>query len=494
MGEDPTESDDPQQGVNPEPLDEGLAQPHLDAAAVALGEENWAAAEEAFAQGLAASPRDPRLHGGLALIAIQEQDWQRGVAHGRQAVALGAASAEVHNNLGWALEQTGQEDEAEAAYTRAFETDPTRPEPIYHLLRLGVVPGCSGDPEASTIEIGTLLRLDLYRSLAARLHEEPCRHSWLETYTWVQGRGAPWGEVVGWLMQQGVHCDCEVLTKLSDRDEHLADSAISGMLLGDGVVLAKLLESVTEVKLLQPDEELLDEDRQPREGEAHIIVVQLVDDGTRVQIPSQRCHAGLVYHAIGDLLPMLGEEAAMVLTVDPVSHLGPRRVWMLGGIAEAEVVGTWSLFDSDGEQIGSDMRLSPIPIASDSMPLLLPGIDAASLESTVAEAGLTGPVRVDPEGGRLLFDADTVGGAEDLWTALLGRLTRWIPEGTRSFASWRSGADYKLAVLERGSPLQTFEMRPCWPSNQDKLDLPLDEKVQLLARAVFMAPRSSRFF
>jgi tetratricopeptide (TPR) repeat protein len=494
MGEDPTESGDPQQGAKPGPLDEAVAQPHLDAAAVAIGKGEWAAAEEAFAQGLAASPRDPRLHGGLALVAIQEQDWQRAVAHGRQAVALGAASAEVHNNLGWALEQSGQEEEAEAAYTRAFETDPTRPEPIHHLLRLGVVPGCAGDPEAATIEIGTLLRLDLYRSLAARLKEDACRHSWLETYNWIHERGAPWGEVVGWLMQQGVHCDCEVLTTLSQRDEHLADSVISGMLLGDSVVLAKLLDAVKEVKLLQPSEELLDQDRQPREGEEHIIVVQLVDDGTRVQIPSQRCHAGLVYHAIGDLLPMLGEDAAMVLTVDPVAHLGPRRVWMLGGIAEAEVVGTWSLFDSDGEQVGADMRLTPIPLSSDSMPLQLPGIDAASLESAVDESGLRGPVRVDPEGERLWFDADTVGRVEDEWTALLTRLSGWIPEESRSFASWRKGADYRLAVLERSSPLRTFEMRPSWPSNQDTLDLPLDEKVQLLARAVFMAPRSSRFF
>jgi hypothetical protein len=191
---------------------------------------------------------------------------------------------------------------------------------------------------------------------------------------------------------------------------------------------------------------------------------------------------------------MLGEDAAMVLTVDPVAHLGPRRVWMLGGIAEAEVVGTWSLFDSDGEQVGADMRLTPIPLSSDSMPLQLPGIDAASLESAVGESGLAGPVRVDPEGERLWFDADTVGRVEDEWTALLTRLARWIPEESRSFASWRKGADYRLAVLERSSPLRTFEMRPSWPSNQDTLDLPLDEKVQLLARAVFMAPRSSRFF
>lgn len=197
---------------------------------------------------------------------------------------------------------------------------------------------------------------------------------------------------------------------------------------------------------------------------------------------------------MGDMLPMLGADAAMVLTVDPIAHLGPRRIWMLGGLAEAEVVGTWSLFDSDGDQVGSDMRLSPIPISVDKVPLRLPGIDAASLESVVADAGLEGPVRVDPEGGQLWFHADDISAAEEKWLSLLARVSRWLPEGSRSFATWRRGSQYRLAVLERGNPLVSLELRPSWPSEQDKLDLPLDETVQLLARALFMAPRSDRFF
>jgi Tfp pilus assembly protein PilF len=494
MGEDPTESYGSAAEAGDAGLDEAVANPYLHTAAEALTRGDWPAAEEAFAQGLTVSPRDPRLHGGLALVALEEQDWQRAVAHGRQAVVLGAGSAEVHNNLGWALEQSGQEEEAQAAYSLAFETDPTRPEPIHHLLRLGVVPGCEGDPEAHTLAIGTLLRLDLYRDLAEKRQEAACQHTWTDTFAWAEGRGAPWGQVVGWLMQQGVHCDCGVLTNLSRMDEHLANSVISGMLLGDAVVLEKLLGSMPEIKLLGPDDELLEGDREPQGGQEHLIVAQLVDDGSRVQIPSQRCHAGLVYHGIGDMLPMLGPDAAMVLTVDPVSHLGPRRVWMLGGLTEAEVVGTWGLFDSDGEQVGSDMRLSPVPIATASVPVQLPGIDRESLEAAVDDAGLAGPVRVDEDGGGLSFDALAVGRAQEAWTTLLGRLARWLPEEARSFASWRRGADYHLAVLQRGSPLQVLEMRPTWPSDQDSLDLPLDEKVQLLARAVFMAPRSGRFF
>ncbi len=492
MADDPTEklsASGPQGEVG---VDPSLATPYLHAASEALARSDWAAAEEAFARGLTVSPKDPRLHGGLALVAIQEQDWERAIAHGRQAVAMGAGSAEVQNNLGWSLEQSGREDQALSAYQRAFETDPTRPEPIHHLLRLGVVPGSGDDPEASTSAIETLLRLDLYRTLATRLHESPCEHTWRETFTWADARGAPWGEVVAWLMSQGVHCDCNVLSSLIRFDEHLADSVISGIMLGDSTVMARLLAASSEVKLLDPGDELDDADRLP--GQEHLIVAQLVDGGARVQIPSQRCHAAVVYQVMGDLLPMLGADAAMVLTVDPLAHLGPRRVWMLGGLVEAEVVGTWDLFDSDGEQVGSDMRLSPIPIAIDTVPLQLPGIDSDSLEAAIADAGLAGPVRVDPEGGQVWFHSDDVSAAADKWLDLLARLSGWLPEGRRSFATWRNGSQYRLAVLERGTPLANLELRPSWPSDQEKLDLPLDETVQLLARALFIGPRSDRFF
>jgi len=494
MGEDPTQKMDSDRGGVPVGFDEAVAEPYLKTAAAALHKGNWSAAEEAFAQGMTASPLDPRLHGGLALVAIEEQNWDRAIAHGRQAVALGAGGAEVHNNLGWALEQAGKDEEALAAYSRAFEADPSRPEPIHHLLRLGLVPGCADDPQASTLMVGTLLRLELYRELAERLQGEPCEHTWRHSCTWAQMRRAPWGPIVGWMMQQGARCDCSVLTGLSRIDEHLADSVVSGMLLGDAEVLAKLLSSTPEVKLLQGDEELLDEDRQPGEGREHILVAQLVEDGTRVQIPAQRCHAAVVYHFLGDLLPILGADPAMVLMVDPMRYLGPRRVWMFSGIAEAEVVGTWGLFDSDGEQVGSDMRLSPFPIAAESVPLQTPGMNVESLEAAVADSGLAGPVRVDPEGGRLIFDSDAVSRAQDAWKDLLSKLAASLPAGERSFASWRTGAQYHLAVLERDNPLRCFELRPSWPSNQDQLDLPLDEKVQLLARALFMAPRSDRFF
>jgi|GEM_PF-1673202 len=492
MADSPIENTAEPGSSEPVALDPSLAEPYLAAASDALGSSDWTAAEEAFARGLVVSPKDPRLHGGLALVAIHEQDWDRAVAHGRQAVALGAGSAEVQNNLGWALEQSGREEQARAAYRSAFETDPTLPEPIHHLLRLGVVPGSDEESDAGASEIETLLRLDLYRTLASQLQDSPCTHTWQHTFAWADARGAPWGEVVAWLMHQGVHCDCNVLANLTRFDEHLADSAISGMMLGDAEVMARLLSASPEVKLLDPGETLRDEDRLP--GQEHLLVAQLVDGGTRVQIPSQRCHAAVVYQVMGDMLPMLGADAAMVLTVDPIAHLGPRRIWMLGGLAEAEVVGTWSLFDSDGDQVGSDMRLSPIPISVDKVPLRLPGIDAASLESVVADAGLEGPVRVDPEGGQLWFHADDISAAEEKWLSLLARVSRWLPEGSRSFATWRRGSQYRLAVLERGNPLVSLELRPSWPSEQDKLDLPLDETVQLLARALFMAPRSDRFF
>ena len=459
MAEDPTEQGAEAAGQelhqNPDP---SLAEPYIEAAGRALSDSDWKGAEEAFAQGLTIAPRDPRLHGGLALIAIQEQDWERAIAHGRQAVALGAGGAEVHNNLGWALEQSGRGDQALAAYSTAFRSDPSRPEPIHHLLRLGLVPGSEDEPAASVVELETLLRLDLYRSLATQLHEGACDHTWTWTYQWAEARGAPWGPIVAWLMHQGVQCDCSVLSNLTRLDEHLADSALSGMILGDAAIMDAVLGAGPDIKLLDLEAAINDEDRLP--GQGHLLLAQRTTDGGRVQLPSQRCHAAVIYQLLGDLLPMLGPEAAVVLTIDPIKHLGPRRVWMLGGLTEAEVEGTWALFDSDGEQVGDDMRLSPTPLPAEQIPLHVPGVDRASLEAVISEAGLDGPVRVDPDGGRLWFHADHISSAEDRWLSLLARLARWLPEGERSFASWRKGAAYQLAVLQRGETLQRLELQP----------------------------------
>ena len=77
-----------------------------------IAADRWEAAEGAFAEAVATDAGDVRGHGGLALCAIRQEDWELAVARGRTAASLPGASTDIHNNLGWALEQGGNKDEA----------------------------------------------------------------------------------------------------------------------------------------------------------------------------------------------------------------------------------------------------------------------------------------------------------------------------------------------------------------------------------------------
>ncbi len=471
-------------------VDGKLAEPFLERASTALLAGDWGAAEDAFAEGIATSPLDARLHGGLALIAIHQGDWGRAVSHGRQAAALPGAGVEVHNNLGWALEQRGDEDVAIKAYQSAFQLDPTRPEPIHHLARLGAVPRLVDEPaDGEPVALETLQRLELYEHLAAHLQREPPGKMWRGTYLWAAQRGAPWGRVAAWLLSQGVTCDQEVLHKLARRDEHLGESIVAGMLLGDQEAMLKALQQAEGVAVIGSGEPL-------PEGahDASVppwLVVRLGAASDRAQVPPQRTHAGIVFSVLTDLLDQFGARASAALTIDPAAHLGPRRVWLLSPLSEAEVVGTWVAEEDDGNPV-EDV---PVPdgstVRADSVLLSLPGIDPASLQSVIDDHGLTEQLRPASSGGGVVFDADRVAGHGEAWDRFLDKVSGWLPEDHTTFAVWRDRGVERLAILERGS-VRRLKLVPAWPESQDDLELPVAVEVQLLGRALFQAPRSGR--
>ena len=472
-------------------VDAKVAEPFLEQASTALLAGDWAAAEDAFAEGISVSPLDARLHGGLALIAIHQGDWSRAVSHGRQAASLPGAGVEVHNNLGWSLEQGGDEEQAAKAYQNAFQLDPTRPEPIHHLARLGRVPRMADDPEgAELVALETLQRLELYQHLAVQLRREPPGNLWRGTYLWAAQRGAPWGQLVAWLLGQGVTCDRDVLQRLARRDEHLGESIVAGMLLGDNEAMAKALKGSDAVAVIGPDDPLPEGTHDA--STPPFLVVRIDASSDRAQVPPQRTHAGIVFGVLTNLLDGFGPKASAVLTVDPAAHLGPRRVWLLSPLSEAEIVGTWTVEDDDGAPVQDIPVPDGTTVRSDAVMVSLPGVDAASLQSVIDDHELGDLVRPAESGGGVVFDADRVGALGDGWTRFLDKVAGWIPEEHTSFVVWRERGVERLAILERGS-VRRLRLVPAWPVEQDDLDLPVALEVQLLGRALFQAPRSGRY-
>ncbi len=468
-------------------VDTSVGDPYLERASDALMRGDWAAAEDAFVEGVTASPMDARLHGGLALIAIHEKDWDRAISHGRQASALPGASVEVHNNLGWALENEGKADQALKAYEAAFQLDPTRPQPIGHLLRLGRIPRMEEEEEGELQPLGTLMRLELYEHLAHFLQAEPPGNTFKGTYIWAMERGAPWGRVAGWLVEQGVKKDREVLEILARRDEHLGEGIVSGIILGERKAIQESLGSLDGVEVIGPDDTL--PEQQP-DGRPYLIVRLDSSSSDRALIPVQRTHAGVVLSFLVSVMDQFGETSGLAMTIDPAAHLGPRRVWLLTPISEVEVVGTWVAEEPDGTPADE----VPVPdgrtVRADSVMAGLPGIDADSLRAALDEGGLSEVARPLDDGGGVIFDADGVGKA-DGWANFLGRVSKWLPEGEQSFVVWRKEGEEHLAILTRGGA-RFLKLVPHWPDEQDDLELPIPPEVQILGRALFQAPRSAR--
>jgi len=454
----------------------------MEAASQAMGRGDVEAAETAFTEAVAAAPSDPRPHGGLALIAMQQGDLDRAIAHGQTASALPGAGPEIHYNLGFGLLQAERPKEAISAFLEAYRAAPVRPEPIYQLMRLAVVPYEEGEDPADPLPLETLLRLDLYEALGEPLHAGPAE-DFTHTRGWALERGAPWGPIAAWLMQQGAHNDREVVEILAPGDMHLTRSRAMGMIVGNQADMLRVFEAAPPIARIGKDDPV------PEAGPEEVLVVRLDADMPRAEIPPQIIHGPRVLSLLGTMLPMLGPDPSLLLILDPMDHLGPRRVWMITPFGEIEVIGEWKATNEYKEQPDPGALPKATAIPADEIPLPLPGVDAASLKATLADAGLEGIGRVPDEGGGVYIDADAAGDQEEAWLGFLRRVAKWIPEGKASVARWRTRGTEKLSILRRGEELAVYTLRSVWPETQDQLDLPVAMEVQLLGRALFGAPK-----
>ncbi len=466
----------------------------LERAGQALGKGDLDAAEAAFHGGLEAAPGDGTLLGGLAVVAMQRGDMEEAARRGRIALDAGAGGVEVPYNLGFALLQLEREEEAAAAFLAAFAADPTRPEPIGQLLQLGRIPGQEGEPAGDPVALDTLDRLELYTHLAQRQAGGADSSSFEGCWVWATERGAPWGRTAAWLMQQGAHSDVEVLQRLPERDEHLARSVVAGLIMAPNDVVEAALRDFPGVVLIGPDEPVPSLPEPAENPGGAFLVVRLDPVADRPQIPSQRTHAAVVFTALVERLHEFGSESSVVLTVDPAVHVGPRRVWLITPVSEAEVVADWSGEDDQGRPLDPELLPGPRPVPAGAMPLSMPGIDPVSLAALAADMGFVEEVRPDPNGGTLYFDADVVGRRPLQWELLLGRLAKLVPRGSASLALWRQGGVEKMGVLHREGPPDVFTLKQSWPASQSKLDLPVPMDAQLMARALFEAPRSGKHY
>ena len=224
------------------------------------------------------------------------------------------------------------------------------------------------------------------------------------------------------------------------------------------------------------------------EGE-ELLVVRLDDDMDRAEIPAQVIHGPRILGLLGTMLPMLGPDPSLILILDPVEHLGPRRVWLITPFGEVEVIGQWSAKSEFNETADPGALPTRDAIPADQVPLPLPGVDAASLRATLEDAGLSNVGEVPDEGGGVYIHADRAGDAEEAWLKFLKRVSRWIPPQKASVARWRKDGIEKIAILRRGETLVTYTLSSVWPDDQDQLDLPVPMEVQLMGRALFGAPK-----
>jgi hypothetical protein len=333
----------------------------LERAGQALAEGDLDRAEAAFYAALEMAPGDGTLLGGLAVVSMQRGDMEEAARRGRVAVDAGARGVEVPYNLGFALLQLDRREEAVDAFLAAFALDPTRPEPIGQLLQLGRVPAQEGEEPGEPLALETLERLELYQHLALRQAGGAEVDSFEGAWVWATERGAPWGRTAAWLMQQGAHCDREVLARLPERDEHLARSVVAGLILAPNDVAEAALRELPGVILIGPDDPVPELPEPAEHPGGDFLVVRLDPVADRPQIPSQRTHAAVVFSALVDRLHAFGSESAVVLTVDPAAHVGPRRAWVITPVSEAEVVAEWSGADVEGRPLDEP---------------LLPGADA----------------------------------------------------------------------------------------------------------------------
>lgn len=468
--------------AGPPRWDPAEAAEHIQKAGEAMNAGDLDKAGAIYAEGAALYKHDPRLPGGMALVAMQKQDWDAAIAHGQAAAAMRDPGMEVHYNLGWSLFQSGDKDGAIASWLEAFRADPTRPEPIHQLTRFGKVPTLDGeDEDLEALPLGTLERLELYDSVGRIVHHEGGDGTFKYTVQWAIDRGAPWGRIAAWLVGQGVHDDASLVTVLSTRDQHLADSFVSGFLICNTGELEKAAARIEDLSILAPGEE--------PSGQA-VLAVRPDEDGKRALVPLQRTSAAHVVGLIQGVFPMLGPNSTLILVVDPAAHLGPRRLWFVTPVADHEIVGEWTGTMEDGSAAPEQVIPDQSTIPADSTPLYVPGVDKAGLQALIEEHLLQDIVTAVEPDGMAAVRADHVGRYEGAWLAFLERVAKSVPAGNASLARWREGGKDKLAILRPAEGVDLVTLRCAWPAHITQAEeIAIPEPIQFLGRALFQAPR-----
>ncbi len=467
--------------AGPPRWDPADAEPFIERARAALKDGDLAAAAEAFEAGAALHKHDPRLPGGLAVVAMQRSDWASAVVHGQAAAAMRDPGMEALYNLGWALLQVDERPAAIAAFTKAFRADPARPEPIHQLVRLGHVPSLEGQDEGEPVPLGTLERLELYDSVGRMVHHEGSDGTFQWTVQWAIDRGAPWGGIAAWLASQGVHDDASLISVLSTRDQHLADSFVSGFLLCNTAELKK-------ATALQEDLVLLPAGAEPKPGAVLSVIPD--EDGTRALIPLQRTSAAHVVGLAQAMFPSLGPNAVLILVVDPAAHLGPRRLWFVTPVADHEVVGEWTGKMEDGSSAPAQVVPDQSTIPADAVPLYIPGLDKAGVQALIREHLLQDIVTAVEPDGMATVQADEVARYEGAWLAFLANVAARVPAGGASLARWRQGGTDRLAILRASMGVELITLSCKWPAHITAAEeIAIPEPVQFLGRALFQAPR-----
>jgi Flp pilus assembly protein TadD len=103
---------------------ESDAKPFLDAGETHLHAGEYAAAERAFRDAVAAVPDSPLAHSKLGVALAQQGHLDQAITEFSRAVALHPGYAPAYSNLGNAYRQKGMTAEAVAAYERAVALDP----------------------------------------------------------------------------------------------------------------------------------------------------------------------------------------------------------------------------------------------------------------------------------------------------------------------------------------------------------------------------------
>ncbi|MCO4769117.1 MAG: hypothetical protein KDA24_03750 [Deltaproteobacteria bacterium] len=468
--------------AGPPHWDPAAADPALRKAAEALQGGDLDAAAAAFHEASELSIHDPRPLGGLALVAMQRKDWKAAVKHGREARTKRDAGYEVHYNLGFSLEQVGKRDDAIDSYQAAFQRDPTQPHAIHNLVRLGRIPRLVGQEELLEDQpLDTLERLELYDSVGRAVHHSGGDGTFAHTVEWAIDRGAPWGQIAAWLAKRGVHDDASLIGILSAEDAHLADSWVSGFLVGGGVEMKKAAAGNEDFALLV--------DGGSVDPKGKTLFAKLNAEGTRASIPPQRTSAAHVVGLVQQIFPMLGPKAALVITVDPAKHLGPRRLWIITPSSDQEVVGVWSGKLPDGSELPTQALPDARAWDADAVPLFVPGTDQPSLAALIEEYLLQDVVTAVEPDGMAQVKADRIVDYRDAWHAFLGSVARRVPVGGAVLARWREGNKDLLAVCRADLGVQTVPLSCSWPEDSDMEDVPVPPELQYLGRALFQGPR-----